>query len=248
MISPEQLRRISKKTGLNLRQQEKDYFLKLFLYHYYRGHEDAVFKGGTCLNYLFVLDRFSEVLDFNLLVSPKTFKDQVERVFDEFGLVGAEAHFLREELFEYAFTCEVGLHGPLYKGSPQTQNRIRIDAGMRGGTLRKPEWRLLSSEYPETRERFLILVIDEEEMLVEKVMALMNRSKGRDLYDLWFMLEKGIAVDEELFRRKGGSILRPDMIVTEDEYVRDLGRLTGRIIPYSQVRKEVERRLKPLGP
>jgi len=240
------LREISRRTGLSLYHQEKDYFLKLFLYDYFRRYEDAVFKGGTCLRYLFGFDRFSEDLDFNLLVSADRFKEQIERIVEGFKLIGADAHLLREELFNDAFTCEIGLHGPLYKGSPQTRNRIRIDAGKRTGTLKEPEWRLISSEYPETRDRFLVLAMSEEEMLVEKAIALMERRKGRDLYDLWFMLEKGVAVDEKLFARKSVSEFRPDMLVSREEYERDLGRLTNRVIPYSQVRRDVEQGLSVL--
>lgn len=163
-----------------------------------------------------------------------------------FNFIHADAHFLREELFEDAFTCEIGLHGPLYKGSPQTRNRIRIDAGKRTGTLKEPKWRLITSEYPETRERFLVLAMSEEEMLVEKVIALMERRKGRDLYDLWFMLEKGVVVDEKLFARKSGSEFRSDMLVSREEYEREIGRLTSRVIPYSQVRRDVEQGLSVL--
>jgi len=246
LISVEQLREISRRTGLSLYQQEKDYFLKLFLHDYFNRYEDAVFKGGTCLGYLFGLDRFSDDLDFNLLVSADRFKEQVERTVEKLKLIGADTHFLRKEIFEDSFTCEIGLHGPLYKGSPQTRNRIRIDAGKRTGTLKEPKWRLISSEYPETRERFLVLVMSEEEMLVEKVIALMERRKGRDLYDLWFMLEKGVTVDEKLFARKGGSEFRPDMLGSREEYERDLRRLTNRVIPYSQVRRDVEQGLSVL--
>ena len=90
--------------------------------------------------------------------------------------------------------------------------------------------------------------MSEEEMLVEKVIALMERRKGRDLYDLWFMLEKGVTIDEKLFVKKGGSEFRPDMLVSREEYERDLGRLTKRVIPYSQVRRDVERGLSVLRP
>jgi hypothetical protein len=45
LISREQLRDISRRTGLSLYQQEKDYFLKLFLHGYFNRYEDAVFKG-----------------------------------------------------------------------------------------------------------------------------------------------------------------------------------------------------------
>jgi len=68
-----------------------------------------------------------------------------------------------------------------------------------------PEWRMISSEYPETRERFLVLAVNEEEMLVEKIIAMIERKKGRDLYDFWFLLKRDVKVDEKLFNKKSRS-------------------------------------------
>jgi predicted nucleotidyltransferase component of viral defense system len=247
MISTQQLKAISRKTGLSLYQQEMDYFLKLFLYNYFRKNGDAVFKGGTCLRYLFGFDRFSEDLDFNLARPPREFKAQVGKVVKEFGFIGIDAHFIKEEQFEDAYTCEIGFNGPLYKGTAQTRNRIRIDAGRRTGTLRDPEWMLVSSEYPETREQFLVLTMNDEEMLVEKAIALMERRKGRDLYDVWFMLKKGVRVDKELFDKKSRSKFQFHLLVSKEEYERDMKRLTNIVIPYSQIAREVKESLSALS-
>jgi len=108
MISIAQLRATSRRTGLNLFQQEKDYCLKLFLYYYFRTYQDAVFKGGTCLRYLYGIERFSEDLDFNLSIGPGAFRSQVRKVIKELGLVGIKSELIREELFEDAYTCEIG--------------------------------------------------------------------------------------------------------------------------------------------
>lgn len=86
MISRSQLRLISRKTGLTLYQQEKDYLLRLLLYNYYKKFKDVVFKGGTCLKYLYGLNRFSEDLDFNLLIKPETFQKQVKKTLKEIDL------------------------------------------------------------------------------------------------------------------------------------------------------------------
>ncbi len=235
MISIQQLRRISNTTGLSLHQQEKDYCLKLFLYMYFRTHSDAIFKGGTCLRYLFGFDRFSEDLDFNLTASPRTFESAVRMILKELSLVGLASTLSREERFADAYTCDIRFEGPLYKGTAQTANSIRIDAGRRTGTLREPVWRLISSEYPETREQFLVLAMSEEEMLVEKIIAMIERRKGRDLYDVWFMLVKGVKVDRDLFLEKSNKEFRIDLIAGREEYERDLKRLTPRMIPYDQV-------------
>jgi predicted nucleotidyltransferase component of viral defense system len=244
VISLEQLKELARKSGLTVYQQEKDYFLKLFLYSYFKRYEDAIFKGGTCIRYLFGFDRFSEDLDFNLNISPEKFKTQTRKTIKELESIGIESYFIKEEQFEDAYTCEVGFNGPLYRGTAQTRNKIRIDAGKRIGTLKEPEWRLIPSEYPETREQFLVLMMNEEEMLAEKVIALMERRKGRDLYDVWFLLEKGVQFDEELFYKKGASRLDFERFPSEAEYERDLKRLTSRVIPYTQIIRQIKKALQ----
>lgn len=243
MISLEQLKELARRSGLTIYQQEKDYFLKLFLYAYFKRYKDAVFKGGTCVRYLFGFDRFSEDLDFNLEIPPEKFKIQVRKVIKELESIGIESYFIKEEQFEDAYTCEIGFNGPLYKGTTQTRNKIRIDAGKRIGTLKGPEWRMISSEYPETREQFLVLAMNEEEMLVEKVLALMERRKGRDLYEVWFLLEKGVPFDRALLSKKGAPGIDFRRFPSEAEYERDMKRLTSRVIPYAQVISGIRKRL-----
>src|SRR3990167_3899012 len=116
MISKEQLNKIANKTGLSLYQQEKDYLLKLFLYFYYKRYQDAIFKGGTCLKYLFGLNRFSEDLDFNIK-SPSIMKAQVRAILKEIADVGVESFFIKEETFRESYTCEIGFKGPLFSGT-----------------------------------------------------------------------------------------------------------------------------------
>ncbi|MEA2054367.1 MAG: nucleotidyl transferase AbiEii/AbiGii toxin family protein [Candidatus Thermoplasmatota archaeon] len=246
MISVKLLREIARETGLLLYQQEKDYMLKLFLYNYFKNFDSAIFKGGTCIKYLFGLERFSEDLDFNINISPEKFQKQVEKTLKEISSMGMETYLIKEEKFKESYTCEVGFHGPLYKGIKQTRNKIRIDAGRRIGVINDPEWKLIASEYPETKEYFLVKVMNEEEMMVEKVISLMERGKGRDLYDVWFLLKKGVKLDRELFRRKASSKAKWSNLPSESEYKRDLEKLTGRVIPFSQVIKEVEEGLKVL--
>lgn len=245
MISKEQLQDIATKTGLPLYQQEKDYLLKLFLYFYYNHFQDAIFKGGTCLKYLLGIPRFSEDLDFNI-TKPNTFKEQIRVIINNFQKLAIACFFLEEEVFEDSYTCELGFHGPLYRGSAQTQNKFRIDAGYRTGTVQKPEWKLLKSEYPETGEHFLVLMMTREEMLTEKVLALSQRAKGRDLYDLWFLRNAGVALDRQLLRaKKRKEHIRKATVdmPSRQEYERDMSRLTARVIPYEQVKKEVEKML-----
>ncbi len=241
MISKEELNRIASQTGLHLYQQEKDYLLKLFLYFYYKNYHDAVFKGGTCLKYLLGLDRFSEDLDFNIK-DVKKFQMHVHTIIKKMNMLGMNYYFIKEEKFKDSYTCTIGVEGPLFTGVKQTQNKFRIDAGYRTGTFKNPEWKLFKSEYPETTDNILALVMNFEELLAEKIVALLNRKKGRDLYDVWFMLHAGIPLNQELLKKKAGKErmkLDFSRICTKDEYERDMSKLTTRVIPYDQVKKEV---------
>jgi len=241
MMSKEQLNEIAVKCGFSLYQQEKDYLLKLFLYYYYKHYNHAVFKGGTCLKYLIGLNRFSEDLDFNIK-DAKQFQKEIKRVLKDLELLGIQNYFIKNEIFEDAYTCEIGFQGPLYAGTNQTRNKFRIDAGYRTGILKKPEWKIIKSEYPETEQNILVLCMAFEEIFSEKILALQERNKGRDMYDIWFLINAGVSIDKELLHEKAKrqhvkiKLRFPNKRI----YEQDLSRLTTRMIPYEQVKKAIE--------
>ncbi len=240
MISREQLKKIAAVSGMHLYQQEKDYLLKLFLYNYYRKFEGAVFKGGTCIKYLYGLNRFSEDLDFNLLNSSKEFETEVKKTLKEVSLAGIENSFIKAERFKDAFTCEISCCGPLFAGSKQSRNKFRIDAGKRTGTFIEPEWQLVKSEYPETPENFLVKAMNEEELLAEKLHALNSRKKGRDLYDAWFLVKKGVSLNRELLEKKfEGKKVKTPSFPTEEEYERDMAKLSTHYVPFNQAVRDL---------
>lgn len=247
MISAGQLKKITVQSGLHLYQQEKDYLLKLYLHAYYRRYEDAVFKGGTCLKYLYGLDRFSEDLDFTLTTSPAAFQTQVKAALKELRHVGIETRFSREEVFPDAYTCEIRCRGPRFEGEKHSENKFRIDAGKREGIHRPPHWELIASPYPETGPHFLVLALAQQELLAEKLASLTARNKGRDLYDTWFLIKKGVTIDHALLEEKTGNKNAathiPDTLPPKNEYERDLQKLTTHAIPYEQVIREIQQAL-----
>lgn len=48
----------------------------------------------------------------------------------------------------------------------------------------------------------LIRYLDPKEIMAEKCRPIMNREKGRDVYDLWYLLHKGIKFDIRLIQKK----------------------------------------------
>ena len=94
-----------------------------------------------------------------------------------------------------------------------------------------------------------------EEMLAEKIRALFTRDKARDLYDLWFLLGKGIKTEIEDINRKlkiYGERFDKKKFIEKIEDKRkswemDLkGLIRGKLPEFSIVKKEVIERLKEL--
>ncbi len=48
----------------------------------------------------------------------------------------------------------------------------------------------------------IIIHFDWSEILAEKIRALMTRAKGRDLFDTWYLMSKGIEIDLNLINKK----------------------------------------------
>ena len=78
------------------------------------------------------------------------------------------------------------------------------------------------------------------ELLAEKTAAALTRGKGRDLYDVWFLLSAGITLDRKLLARKGGK-LDVGRLPGKAAYERDLSRLTPTLVPYGQVIGDIRR-------
>ena len=195
---------------------------------------------------MYGLPRFSEDLDFNISIPSEIFQKQTHAAIKKIKQTGLKPYLIKEERFTNAYTCEIGIHGPLYKGTEVSRNKIRIDAGKRIGTIQSTTWKIINSEYPETKQNFLVKTMNDEELLVEKIIAMINRDKGRDLYDIWFLLEKGINLNKKLFKQKTNTPFIIESIPTEKTYLRDITKLTNQVIPYDQIKKMVKQTLKIL--
>jgi len=60
---------------------------------------------------------------------------------------------------------------------------------------------VLETEYPVIPYP-LVVHLSWEEILAEKIRAIFTRAKGRDLFDLWFLLSKNIKIDEKMVDAK----------------------------------------------
>jgi predicted nucleotidyltransferase component of viral defense system len=197
MITKEELRSYAGTSGLNLWQAEKDYFQNIVLFILYRRYgNEMVFKGGTALKKCYGLPRFSQDLDFTCARKMDPMKDI------ENGLRRLGAEFEKEtEQHTDSLKIILRIRGPLFTGVRQSICKFIIDLSFRESVELAPAVKTIG-RFMEEMPSFDVYVMQEREILAEKVRAVMSRGKARDVYDLRFLLEKGVPFDLELVRKK----------------------------------------------
>ncbi len=201
MISLEDLKSRSRIKNLSLGNTEKDYLIDLVMFSISKNTgSELVFKGGTCLCKFYGLGRFSEDVDFTAAkpVDTDRLMGNILSVLRQFGIncriQGSKKPFS-------SVLTKLRCEGPLFNGKPQTYSNVRIDINLKSSIDTEPSLRNYSSLYPDV-PKFSLLVMQEKEILAEKVRAIMTRSKARDIYDLWFLLKSGVEFDPDLVRKK----------------------------------------------
>jgi len=197
MITRDELKEYARKTLLaNLGQAEKDYFQNVVLFILYQSYgKGIVFKGGTALKKVYGLDRFSEDLDF-------TCTEKVDAGKLEAGLGRFRIEYEKDvEEYDDGLKVTLRIKGPLYTGIRQSLCKLIIDFSLRESVLLRPEIRTIG-RFLEEIPSFDVLAMQEMEILAEKVRAVMTRAKARDVYDIWFLLRKGVELNVDLARRK----------------------------------------------
>jgi len=183
-------------------QKEKDYLQHIILSFIFRHSDNAlVFKGGTCLQKIYGLNRFSEDLDFT--VNQEIGID--ENVLVERVAKGLRDHGFPSEIETKKFGINTGIRyliqGPLYLGTRTSMCSLKMDVSWREEIIMDPE---SITVYPLYNELFPYLshCMNKEEILSEKIRAILTRDATRDLYDLFFLLKKGIEPDMDMVKEK----------------------------------------------
>ncbi len=202
MITIEQLKEVAKLKGIrNLGYAEKDYLIDIILLSISRNTKnELVFKGGTCLYKFYKIDRFSEDIDFTLRKELDVDR-LLEKIISDLKSFGIEAEIKIKKKALNSVMTTIRTKGPLYAGTSQTFSNIRIDINLKSSVdidinLKssvdiEPEVAKYSSLHPDI-PTFSLVIMQEKEIFSEKIRTILTREKARDVYDLWFLLEKGV--------------------------------------------------------
>ncbi len=184
----------------NEEQLEKYRIQNIVLREIYRTDKKIVFKGGTALQRMYGLDRFSEDLDFGLKLEDIVEIDDALEDLDSkiMKIENAWGEEMIRKSNMYVYPLE------FYSRTLGKTITLKIDAVFEGCVLEPRKKAVDLDGVP-----MVVHVMDEAEILAEKVMAIINerRNQPRDLYDLRFLLASGAHIDKHLIFLKSQSTL-----------------------------------------
>ena len=199
MIKPQEISKAASKEGVRPQQIEKDYLISWVLWGLYNHDilKDAlIFKGGTCIKKIFIEDyRYSEDIDFTLDPSlEKTLSDEeIYKAFNEIFVSIKEAANIdlsipedSKEVHESgSLKFFIDYIGPLGGKSDHIKTDIGKGEKLEFEVVKKP----MLNDYSdlEEEERVTITSYSLEEIVIEKMAALMGRTIPRDLYDFEYL-------------------------------------------------------------
>ncbi len=248
MLEKEEIERIAGIKRLSPKNTEKDYLLEMLLFILSKeAGKKLVFKGGTALYKLHSLNRFSEDLDFTL----DSAKFDVNGIFAKImkGLKNIGVNGRVKEISDYRDqkNIRLELRGPLFDGNVKNISVISINISLKEKPLYEPEQRKIFTQYADI-PAFDIFVMPLNELLAEKIRALLTRDKARDVYDVWFLLSKGAKLNikdvNKKLKKYGASFSKKSLMGKVGEKERfwksDLGGLViGELPDFWAVRKSI---------
>lgn len=244
MISIEELNEIKEMKKTNLYYEEKEYLQYIFLNAISKYADDFVFKGGTCLRICFGFERASEDLDFSTSLKINELKKIVHKCLKDFELLNISYEIYSEKEFEGNLRFEIRFKGPLFQGNNRSTNTLKIDFNKR--KVKNKAVKVVQKLFSDA-PLFSIIVLDEKEILAEKIRALINRAEPKDMYDVWMLLNKKVKINRKLLfqkLREEKTKLSNLKFPSKKEYDLKLKNLINYVPPYEQVKKEILAMLK----
>ncbi|MBU4265800.1 MAG: nucleotidyl transferase AbiEii/AbiGii toxin family protein [Candidatus Altiarchaeota archaeon] len=217
MVSKDEIIRVAKRENLPIGIIEKDFVLTYILKRIYESElkDRLVFKGGTALHKLYLHKRISIDLDFTELKPVRI--DELKAVIED-KEIGSKV----KEINKTNSSLRIVLS---YVSVLEYKNKIILDISKREKPILKLITRRLKSPYFEEIE---VLTFQLEELIAEKIRAIIQRNRPRDYLDLYYTLnmkkldlKKAIEVAEEKLK-EGGDKLDIGRIFNNLDVVRSL--------------------------
>jgi len=246
MLNKKDLEKFKSVLGFNLGQVEKDYLqhlVLLFFSNYIT--TEVIFKGGTALQKAYALNRFSEDLDFTLVkkIDLDIIIKKVNADLNNFGFITESEQIKSKTSKNY----RLKIKGPLFEGTEKTIATLRIEVSLRNDLLFEADLKENTPIYTDIRP-YSIFVMNPKEILAEKIRAIFQREKARDVYDLAFLLKKGVKIDLRLIEKKLGffnlkfnkNIFFKRIDAVKNIWKKELTQYVNNVPDFIQIKKEIK--------
>lgn len=196
MITLALLKPFAKQFNTNDSTVFREYLQFLFLNQIYKNSKtkQIIFKGGTAIHLIFKAPRFSEDLDFTVVMPEIEFLDILAKTFSELVKEGQISFKERETLTGKRFLLSATLPDSTLKSFINLDFSFREQVFEIENSHLKPEYPILF--------RSEISHMSKNEIISEKIRAIMHRQKGRDIYDLWYLLANNAKLNLQLIAEK----------------------------------------------
>lgn len=200
MISEIELKEITRSQGVPSSTIERDYAQHWLLAYL----PEMALKGGTGLKKCYFKDyRFSDDLDFTLLkhetlqIKNEQILRTIQKIKSESGINFQEQ--IKSEEVENGYVCTVYFRIRRTTGNPL---KIKIDITTKENEaifspLQKKQILASYSDIPDAKT----LVYSLDEIFTEKIRSLFERTRPRDLYDVWY-LSAHTTLSQTLLKKK----------------------------------------------
>lgn len=190
MLSEEFIKNLSVKYQTSELNVRREYFQHLFLSYFYQQPKAAniYFKGGTNFRLLHQSPRFSEDLDFN---SAFINFQEIEALIES-TLCQMEKENVKFSLEEADKTSGGFLATVSFEGFNQPI-KIQIEISQRGEEKKGETVAVVNDYIP----AYNVISVTENQLVFEKIRALLQRKKPRDFYDLYFILRSRLTIPQK---------------------------------------------------
>lgn len=195
MITQEQVKSFAKQYKIHESVIFREYLQIIFLQKLYQKTQSQkiFFKGGTAIHLIYNAPRFSEDLDFSVALPMDEFEAYItsvlKRMEDEEDVTWKERKSIAGK--QFLISDENVL---------PNKTHVVLDFSFREKILTFDRT-VLKTLYPMVFNSF-VYHLSREELLAEKIRAIMMRRKGRDLYDLWYLLSTGVEIRHDMLLKK----------------------------------------------
>lgn len=194
MLLPEELKRYGFQRGLKLIEQIwLDYLQDHVLALLYRNYPGLIFRGGTCIWKVYDGERFSEDLDLAREDIPS---DLAEYLLEELELIGFTVEVDKERETGSMYHLRLGVDRPDTDSTTPFSLEILKDS-VSGEKITKRE---IHSPYPDV-PKIDVKTLTQDALLLEKISAVCDRNRPRDMHDVYRLLKNGASVKLEEVKR-----------------------------------------------